>query len=398
MKLSRMASIASLFLAVILSAPVFAVTPDAHSALPGTLNYVEGQANIGQDALDGNSVGSATLDPGQTLETGSGKAEVLLTPGVFLRVDDNSSVRMISPSITNTEIQIDQGQAMVEVAEIHDQNNLLINEDGVQTRLVKTGLYEFDADRQQVLVFDGKADVFDGDRTVGVSGGHEVDLNTTGPLKSHGFDKDDYKQSDLYQWSSLRSSYLAEANVDAARVYVNDGFYGPGWYGAGWYWAPGYGYTYIPADGMFLSPFGWRFYSPLVVYRVPVHYGYVPFYEYQRPGYDRGYHPAPEGFPRTPADVGRGPVTASRAPVEVPRMPTQAERMPVEVPRAPVTRNETPAFHAPAEVRGGQPRGESRVEQPRGGEFHGGGVARGGFGGGMARGGSGGGHMGGSRR
>jgi len=391
MKLSRMASIASLFLAVILSAPVFAVTPDAHSALPGTLNYVEGQASIGQDTLDANSVGSATLQPGDTLETGNGKAEILLTPGVFLRVGDNSSVKMISPSITNTEVQIDQGRAMVEVAEIHDQNNLLINEDGVQTRLVKTGLYEFDADRQQVLVFDGKADVFDGDRTVGVNGGHEVDLNTDGPLKSHGFDKDDYKQSDLYEWSSLRSSYLAEANVDAARIYVNNGYYGPGWYGAGWYWAPGYGYTYIPADGFFLSPFGWRYYSPLVVYRVPVHYGFVPFYEYQRPGYVRGYHPVPEGFPRRPIEVPRTPVEASRAPVQVPRMPSQAQRMPaevprapvqaqrmpVEVPRAPVTRNEAPAFHAPAEVRGGQPRAEIRGGAPRGGEFQGGGARMG---------------------
>ena len=407
MKLSRMASIASLFLAVILSAPVFAVTPDAHSALPGTLNYVEGQANIDQNTLDANSAGSATLEPGQTLDTGNGKAEILLTPGVFLRVGDNSSVKMISPSLTNTEVQLDQGRAIVEVAEIHDQNNLLVNEDGVQTRLVKTGLYEFDADRQQVLVFDGKADVFDGDRTVGVNGGHEVDLNTNGALKSQNFDKDDYKQSDLYQWSSLRSSYLAEANVDAARVYVNNGSYGPGWYGDGWYWAPGYGYTYIPANGFFLSPFGWRFYSPLVVYRVPEHYGFVPFYEYQRPGYVRGYHPVPEGFPRTPVEAPRTPIAASRGPVEVPRMPTQAQRMPVEVPRAPVqasrmpaevprapvARNQAPAFHPPAEVRGGQPRGEVRggaphVEQPRGGEFHGGGAARGGSGGGARMGGS----------
>src|SRR5690242_8230431 len=134
MKLLKPASIVSLVLAVILSAPAFAVSPDAHSALPGTLNYVEGHANIGAETLNGNSIGSATLQPGQTLDTGKGKAEILLTPGVFLRVDDQSAVKMISPSITNTELELQRGRAMVEVAEIHDQNNLRISEDGIATQ------------------------------------------------------------------------------------------------------------------------------------------------------------------------------------------------------------------------------------------------------------------------
>ena len=162
--LSRITSISSLFLAVILSAPgfatsAFATTSDAHSALPGTLNYVEGQANIGSDRLNASSVGSATLENGQSLETGNGKAEVLLTPGVFLRLDGNSAVQMISSSITDTEVRLDQGRAMVEVDELHDQNHLRVSENGVETQLVKKGVYEFDADRQEVLVFDGKADV-----------------------------------------------------------------------------------------------------------------------------------------------------------------------------------------------------------------------------------------------
>ena len=85
MKLSRITAIAGSlfagpFLAVILSAPAFA-TPDAHSALPGTLNYVEGQAYIGQDSLNANSIGNEMLRPGETLSTDNGKAEILLTPG-----------------------------------------------------------------------------------------------------------------------------------------------------------------------------------------------------------------------------------------------------------------------------------------------------------------------------
>jgi hypothetical protein len=295
MKLSRITAITSSFLAVILSAPAFA-TPDAHSALPGTLNYVEGQAHIGQDSLNANSIGNETLRPGETLATDNGKAEILLTPGVFLRVDSNSAVKMISPSITDTEVELGRGRAIVEVAEIHDQNNLRISEGGIETRLVKKGVYEFDADRQEILVFDGKADVQDGDRTISVGGGKRLDLNSGGELKAHNFDKDNYKQSDIYQWSSLRSSYLAEANVDAASAYLYNGYDGPGWVGTGWYWAPGFGgYTFIPGDGILYSPFGFGFYSPLVVFRSPLFF---------RGGFRPGFF---GGFRGRSAVISRGP-------------------------------------------------------------------------------------------
>jgi FecR protein len=302
MKLSRITSFASMFLAVILSAPAFAA--DAHSALPGSLNYVEGQAYIGSDSLNADSVGSVALEPGQTLATDNGKAEILLTPGVFLRVDSNSAVKMISPSLTDTEVQLEQGRAMVEVAEIHDQNNLRISEGGLETRLVKKGLYEFDADRQEILVFDGKAEAQDGDRAVSINGGQRLELNTNAELKAHGFNKDEYKQGDIYQWSSLRSSYLAEANVDAARVYEANGYYGPGWVGAGWYWAPGFGgYTFIPGNGILYSPFGFGFYSPLVVFRSPLFIG-GPFHR----GFVGGFRPGFAGFRGRPVPASRGPV------------------------------------------------------------------------------------------
>lgn len=311
MKLSRITSLASLFLAVVLSAPLFA-DQGARSALPGTLNYVEGQVNIGSTTMTADSIGTAALEPNQTLETGNGKAEILLTPGVFLRVDNNSSVRMISPSITDTEVQLNQGRAMVEVAEIHDQNNLRVREGGYDAQLVKKGIYEFDADRQELMVFSGKAEVRDGDHTVSVGGGKRLDLNTGAALKPHGFDKDEYKQSDLYQWSSLRSTYLAEANVNAASVYAADGYYGPGWYGPGWYWAPAFGdYTFIPGAGVLYGPFGCDFFSPLVVFRSPlfVRFG-APFH----PGFVH-FHPGfASTFPGRPIVASGGPGIVARNP------------------------------------------------------------------------------------
>jgi len=290
MRLSRLNWFTSFILAAILSAPAWGATP----ALPGTLNYVEGQAAVGSEALNAKSIGSVTLQSGQTLTTQTGKAEILLTPGVFFRVGDNSSATLVSPSLTNTEVSLAKGQAMVEVAEIYKDNLLRVQADGVATQLLKTGLYGFDADSGDVRVFKGEALVQDGDRNVKVKGGHELDLNnTTGKLKARKFNKSAYEESDLYRFSNLRSQYLAEANVDAAGRYIGGG---PGWYGAGWYWDPFFtAYTWIPGDGMFYSPFGWGFYSPWFVPYSPFYYGRYYAYGYGYAGHARPYYGAHPG-------------------------------------------------------------------------------------------------------
>ncbi len=276
MRLLRLKWLASFFLAAILSAPAWAATP----ALPGSLNYVEGQASIDTQALDEKSVGSVDLLTGQTLTTGNGKAEILLTPGVFFRIGDNSAATMVSPNLTNTEVRLSKGQAMVEVAEIHKDNLLRVQEDGATTQLLKTGLYAFNADQGSVQVYKGEALVQENDRNVKVKGGHELDVDNSANLRTVKFNKDAYEQSDLYRFSNLRSEYLAEANINAAQMYYGGA---PGWYGPGWYWDPFFwDYTWIPGDGIWYSPFGWGFYSPYWVGYAPLYGGYYPH------GYNRG--------------------------------------------------------------------------------------------------------------
>jgi hypothetical protein len=225
-------------------------------ALPGTVNYVEGTASIDGQTISQNQVGSLTLAAGQELSTGSGKAEVLLTPGVFLRVDSNSTVRMVSPTLTKTQVQIEKGRAGVEVDEIYKENNLQIADAGVTTRLEKTGYYEFNASRPDVMVFKGKADVeLANGKGKEVKGNHELVLAANGEpsAKTQGIDEN-RSRDDLYNWSRLRSQYVAEANNEIAGDYAGAGYY------PGWYWDPYmFGYTFI-GGGPFYSPFGWGFY------------------------------------------------------------------------------------------------------------------------------------------
>ncbi len=321
MRRTGIAFAASFFLAAILSAPAWGVNSSANSAVPGTLNYVEGQVSIGEQSLDAKSIGSAELQTGQRLTTGNGKAEILLTPGVFFRVGNNSSVKMISPSITNTELSLENGHAMVEVAEIHPENDIRVTEDGVSARLVKTGLYDFNQKQDELRVFDGKAVVEGGPKEVTVKGGRELSLVANNSPKVQKFDRKSYDEGDLYRWSSLRSSYLAEANVDAAGIYAANGWgpWGYGWMGADWYWDPWFdAFTFIPGDGIFYSPFGWGFYSPWLAYQAPFYgwygRGYPHYYHHFSTNY-RNWGPGSHyvasgryanGIYRGPGSVGRG--------------------------------------------------------------------------------------------
>lgn len=235
-----------------------ALAQNADQARPGTINYVEGSAAIDGRPIHSRQIGTIEVDPDQTLSTTDGKAEMLLTPGIFFRLGSNSSVKMVKPDLTQTVVSLENGHAMVEVDQIFPQNTVVVLENGKQMQLLKVGLYEFDAAKGGVQVFEGKAVVQeDGGKWASVKDSHELDLAAAndGNLKSHHFDEETAKKDDLYNWSSLRSEYLAQANGQIAGEYADAGF------APGWYWDPGfYGYTYLGLDPFF-SPFGWGFYG-----------------------------------------------------------------------------------------------------------------------------------------
>ena len=229
----------------------------ANPARPGTLNYIEGVAHLQDKQLNVKDVGSTELNAGDVLATENGKAEILLTPGVFLRLDDHSAVRMISPGLTLTQVELLRGRAGVEVDEIYPANDLEVIDGGVATQLMKTGYYEFTAAPAVAMVFKGKAEVHNGEgKSIEVKGHHELALTVGVSGKPAKFDTGK-AEDEFYAWSRLRSQYLAEANNQIAGQYVGmAGFY------PGWYWDPYmWDYTFIGMSP-YWSPFGFGFYPP----------------------------------------------------------------------------------------------------------------------------------------
>jgi hypothetical protein len=229
------------------------------TARPGTVNYTEGGVTIDGQAIAAKSLGSTEVEPGQVLRTGQGKAEMLLTPGVFIRLGDNAAVRMVSPSLTDTRVELLQGEAMVEADEVLVGNHLVIADRGVDTQIRKNGLYRFTTEPAQLAVYDGQAQVFIDERTVEVGKGKQLTLTQAAAVKPQSFDR--RLTDNLYQWSSVRSEYVADANQSSVQYIVGGNPWG--WYGMGWYWNPWFSsWAFIPGNGFFGSPFGFGFYSP----------------------------------------------------------------------------------------------------------------------------------------
>lgn len=269
---------------------MYATPQGTISARPGVVNYVEGHAYVDGHELNASKLKDVALYANQTLSTGIGKAEVLLTPGVFLRIGENSEIRMISPSLTDTQFELIKGKAMIEAAEVVKDSNLAVVDHGAVITIEKRGLYRINADTPPtVSVFDGKASVhIGGQKPQTVKKGRELVLAAN--TKPEKFDRKK-DRGELYAWSKVRSEYEARASYASAQSAAAAGFAqgglgygfgaaaGPGWY----YNSPWNSWAWLPGSGYAFSPFGYGFYSPGYL-------GYAPIIVGGGGGYYAGRH------------------------------------------------------------------------------------------------------------
>src|SRR5258708_19297586 len=75
------------------------------SVRSGLVHFFEGSVSIDGQPLEQRFGRFCDIKPGSELRTDQGRAEVLLTPGVFLRVDENSSIRMLDNRLTGTRVE-----------------------------------------------------------------------------------------------------------------------------------------------------------------------------------------------------------------------------------------------------------------------------------------------------
>jgi hypothetical protein len=108
---------------------------EPNMASPGTINYVEGQVLLDNRPLA--NAGSIAIAPGQTLSTGNGFVEVLLTPGAFLRLGNNSQVQFLAVGLAQVNTQLDRGSAIIEVDQFIQGTGLAVAMGGASAQIEK---------------------------------------------------------------------------------------------------------------------------------------------------------------------------------------------------------------------------------------------------------------------
>ena len=230
------------------------------SARSGMIHHVEGNVTMAGEQVVIPTGSFPEVNVGQTLETGAGRAEVLLTPGVFLRMDENSSFKMISNQLTDTQVQLVTGSALVEVDELLKDNHIAVRVGESETTLLKNGLYHFNADSGQIRVFDGKAEVSVGSTSVELTKGRTVILASAMTVDK--FNTKAAKTDGLYAWSLHRAGELSVANSYAASQVPNGTYRTSLWAYDPWLNM----YTFLPRWGLIDSPFGQVWYSPSTIW------------------------------------------------------------------------------------------------------------------------------------
>ena len=187
------------------------------SARAGGVNAVTGRATM---RAHGNSEWQQLtikedLETGDVVRTGlDGRVEMLLNPGSYMRLGENSEFELADNSLDNLELRLIRGTAIVEVTGAED-TELLINITTPHTRMaiVRRGLYRVNVvpgDATELIVRKGRV-MLDGSHTK-VKGGNKVVFsgNSFSVAKLQKADKKNGEA--LESWSKERAETLAKAN------------------------------------------------------------------------------------------------------------------------------------------------------------------------------------------
>jgi hypothetical protein len=214
--------------------PVFSFAQDPSStrdrfvisARAGGVNAVTGRATV---LTQGNTVWqqltiTEDLQTGDIVKTDAdGRLEMLLNPGSYLRLGENSEFELTNNSLDNLEIRLLRGTAVVE-ATGSDDSRMQINISTPHTKLaiVRRGLYRLNVvpgDNTELIVRKGRV-MLDRSQTR-INGGNKVVFSNETFFVAKMKDADKKKVDGFDTWSKDRSKTLAQANRKILRREMN---------------------------------------------------------------------------------------------------------------------------------------------------------------------------------
>ena len=286
------------------------------SARSGVVHFFEGAVYLGAEPLEPHLGKFPSIAEGAELRTAQGRAEVLLTPAVFLRVGERSAIRMLANDLSDTRVELLAGSAIVDSGEPGAGTSVTLVYKDWNVRFPQRGVYRIDSEPSRLVVLTGKAQVSAGPSGPPVSVAQGMYVPFAPVLVP---ERQDGEPGDpLTAWAEGRKQSISADNAIAANIQDPasmditslgldsftyfpmlglpsrlSGLSSPSYSWSGLY-QPGFnsiylpGYTYRPSF-LGLSPGGYR--KPL---QSPIHIGVSPYSPPRTPNaHPTPAHPAP---------------------------------------------------------------------------------------------------------
>lgn len=245
------------------------------SARAGGVNFVTGTVTVKRADADEPATLTTKDDlrAGDVVATGyDGRVEVLLNPGSYLRLAENSAFELVDNSYENLRLKLTRGAAVAEVIGFDDgQPVVSIATQQTQIVVMKSGIYHVKVlapGTTELAVQKGEARV--GLSATRVKGGHKASIDGSDALTLAKLSKQERDALDV--WSRERAEFLAKANarmtgnptlVSALRNWhttykFSNGLWGYDEFTGGW--------SFIPVNRWSLScPYGYAYNNRLFI-------------------------------------------------------------------------------------------------------------------------------------
>ncbi|MEO6727017.1 MAG: FecR family protein [Blastocatellia bacterium] len=290
------------------------------SSKAGFVNRAEGKVFIlRQDSENGErgraSLGTQMRDGDRIMTEADSRTELLLSPGSYLRLNENSEVRAVSTSFMQMRFELVKGSIITEISTSTEQVSTINKNNPVElvtphgiVSIAKDGLFRFDIAQAITLVQVRQGELALGAREQFLSGkaskvgrGKAIRLDGRNAAKDDvaKIDKDVADQFDV--WSFGRAQTLMAANLSALRRSRTTSPMSYGWMYDSFYNC----YTFIPGRGLYYSPYGFGFFNSFGSMYGYYPYGYYPYYPSN--GYGGGFV-TPNIPPRVISGNDRTPV------------------------------------------------------------------------------------------
>ena len=197
---------------------VLALPADGQSVISthsGVVHFFEGSVYLDNQPLESHPGRFPSVPQGAELHTADGRAEVLLTPSVFVRLGERTTIRMLANQLSNTRVELLAGSAVVDAAEPVPGQSVTLVYKNWSVRFLEEGVYRIDADPARLWVLQGKAEVSPGGQPA-LSVEQGLDLPLAAVLVPERFVEP--PRDALSVWAEGRQQSISADNAIAANI------------------------------------------------------------------------------------------------------------------------------------------------------------------------------------